>query len=250
MKLPCKLQASPLKEVIFEIRQEADLPLALMAPGLLFGPELAGMPILNMPANQIPADIRENDPNLKYAALINIKKNNLNLYIGNKSVAFSLSDGYAGWTSFRNLVLPYVLKLHQNKLLQNVQRISLRYINFIDNSQESDIHNILESTLSLGTSDLLSQQLSVETVINHDAALSSTYRIINPAKIQRPKEPESVGCVLDIDTVKKVDAMDFIYRFIQSPENYLDHLHNLSKTLFFGSLKSSFIERLGATYEQ
>lgn len=108
MKLPCKLQASPLKEVIFEIRQEADLPLALMAPGLLFGPELAGMPILNMPANQIPADIRENDPNLKYSALINIKKNNLNLYIGNKSVAFSLSDGYAGWTSFRNLVLPYV----------------------------------------------------------------------------------------------------------------------------------------------
>ena len=79
MKLPCRLQASPLKEVVFEIRQEADFPLALIAPSILFGSELAGMSIINMPANQIPAEIRENDPNFKYAALINIKKDNLNL---------------------------------------------------------------------------------------------------------------------------------------------------------------------------
>jgi len=132
MKIPKRLKRNPIIEAIAEVRFTSSLPSEAII-GLVYDniKDKFGQP-KSLPILQLPAAIREKDPNLRYQACYRFEKPGNVLLVGPRNIALSTTT-YTDWAAATPLLLELLTKFHQMKLFQSVERIGLRYVNFFEN---------------------------------------------------------------------------------------------------------------------
>ena len=233
--IPNRLNKSALISVSFEIRFEAaevysDLIALNLANTLI---QQGGGTLLNLPVMQLPPTMRSNDVNFRYAPLFGVKKDNLIVQVGPRVLVITVEE-YPGWKAFYSAIKAALD--NTGKIRQKTERLGLRTINFFEND---DIENNLTTVIQNGVS--LEKSSCNFSIIYKDGDCQARFSFANKSIMAKKGESEKRGSYIDIDS--------FIEGSPKDMDAALESLHNLSKKVFFESLKQDFIDSLEPNYD-
>lgn len=240
--LPSRIEKCPLIDALIEFRFEAAI-----AKSAVFGViynlirnDYRGN-VINLPILQIPEQIREVDPNLKFKPLYRIEGDKFIIQIGYDVLSISSKMPYVGWPEFSQHSLSLINKIIQEGIIKRVSRLGHRYINFF----RGDITNSLTMSFSM-TEKYVSENLLIRTDVR-DGNFMNTLQFANNANYRpNPSTSEIVGSLIDIDTSREYSD-NF---FIENREQEINMAHECEKKLFFSLLKPTFLETLNPTFEK
>lgn len=240
--LPSRIEKCPLIDALIEFRFEAAI-----AKSAVFGViynlirnDYRGN-VINLPILQIPEQIREVDPNLKFKPLYRIEGDKFIIQIGYDVLSISSKMPYVGWPEFSQHSLSLINKIIQEGIIKRVSRLGHRYINFF----RGDITNSLTMSFSM-TEKYVSENLLIRTDVR-DGNFMNTLQFANNANYRpNPNTSEIVGSLIDIDTSREYSD-NF---FIENREQEINMAHECEKKLFFSLLKPTFLETLNLTFEK
>ena len=240
--LPSRIEKCPLIDALIEFRFEAAI-----AKSAVFGViynlirnDYRGN-VINLPILQIPEQIREVDPNLKFKPLYTIEGDKFIIQIGYDVLSISSKMPYVGWPEFSQHSLSLINKIIQEGIIKRVSRLGHRYINFF----RGDITNSLTMSFSM-TEKYVSENLLIRTDVR-DGNFMNTLQFANNANYRpNPNTSEIVGSLIDIDTSREYSD-NF---FIENREQEINMAHECEKKLFFSLLKPTFLETLNPTFEK
>ncbi len=238
-KLPKRISPCPIVEAIVEIRFTSEvLPDAIF--GIIyqdFRNEFPG-PVEKLPILQLPEAIRSNDPNLIYQPYYKLSSGDLILQVGPRVASLSNVRNYMGWEIFSQKIKEAFLKFEKLKIIRNVERSGVRYINFF----KLDIFDNINLQVILNGSPLKALQTTLKAEIG-DGKFINRLQIVNNA--QASIENEIIkGSVIDIDTFSEGISGSFFGEM----EFLLEEGHNIEKKLFFVLLKPEFLNTLNPEY--
>lgn len=240
--LPSRIEKCPLIDALIEFRFEAAI-----AKSAVFGViynlirnDYRGN-VINLPILQIPEQIREVDPNLKFKPLYRIEGDKFIIQIGYDVLSISSKMPYVGWPEFSQHSLSLINKIIQEGIIKRVSRLGHRYINFF----RGDITNSLTMSFFM-TEKYVSENLLIRTDVR-DGNFMNTLQFANNANYRpNPNTSEIVGSLIDIDTSREYSD-NF---FIENREQEINMAHECEKKLFFSLLKPTFLETLNPTFEK
>lgn len=242
------LQQDPIVEALFEIRFSCNgsTPGNLL-PGVLYPTIREAFPTSQtLDASWLPAEIRESDPNLRYAAVQRFTGDRATVNIGPRSFAVVCPRPYIGWEEFKPIILDCLEKLHQTGFIARVERYSLRYVNIFsaDPKPKEQFSKILFNG-KLGRFDLSEVASQISTDIPHKGILNKVTISSNAnAEIRTTRETIS-GLLLDIDSIQMNPPKDFW----ENPGDYIEIVHDAETDIFFGTATKETLTAYGYTYE-
>lgn len=246
-KIPVRLKKEPLLEALWEIRFTSTKPSVLdLLPGLLFKALPDKYPdIIRLPVADIPDFIAEHAPRLRYVPKIRMEGGNQAIQIGKQMVALSCRRQYSGWKTFSADIRELVKVVRDTKLIDRLERFSLKYIDLIELEQPPDL-GCLNVGLKLGGHELNKQPVQLRIEIKENG-LIHIIQIISPAEAALPGEDKRLsGVLLDIDTINPMKEGESW----EEVEGRLDAAHSSSKKMFFGLLTPETIEKLEPVYQE
>ena len=197
--LPIRIEACPLIDALIEFRFEAAITKSAVF-GIIYNlikEEYRGN-VINLPILQIPEQIREVDPNLKFKPLYRIENERFVIQIGYDVLSISSKMPYIGWSDFSKHSFSIINKVISSGIIKRVSRIGHRYINFF----KGDITNGLTMSFSM-TEKYTSENLLIRTDVK-DGNFMNTLQFVNNANYKpHPNSIEMVGSLIDIDTSRE-----------------------------------------------
>ena len=100
--LPSKLKKEPIIDALFEMRFTSATSASSIVPGVLFSKLSGDKTIERLPTEQIPKQLLESEPNLRFAPLVRLHWDNFLISIGDRSLAVACKMPYPGWKTFRH----------------------------------------------------------------------------------------------------------------------------------------------------
>ena len=201
MKIPKRLKRNPIIDAVAEVRFTSSLPSEVII-GVVYDnvKDKFGQP-KPLPIMQLPAELREKDPNLRYQACYRFEKPGNVLLVGSHNVALSTIP-YTDWAAVIPLLTDLLATFEHIKLFQSVERIGLRYINFFEKL------NIFEhSTLSI---EVKNQSIAAQSIVLRTETAIEGFNVItsvsNTAQAVLAGEAKE-GSILDLDIAK--DSPEF-----------------------------------------
>lgn len=244
--LPKKLNADPIIDAVIEIRVETAQPLGSLMPGVLHQVKEVGfLQSQELPAANIPEQIRRNDPNLMYQPLIKIElEDGFSLLVGDQVLALVSPIPYVGGDKFKNKALQVIRVLLDLSVVESVQRVSIKYTDFLEANSLQELDTYLNLDFKLGNTHTpeingydLNFHITKENVLH-------LIRLVALTRLSNNQE----GMVLDIDTIKQINSTD-IQDFKESLFKILNEIHTKSKVKFFSLLNRKALDKLEAVYE-
>ncbi len=238
--IPKKLGICPIEESVFEIRFSTDFPSDAVF-GIIFSSVkefFSKNALQQLPIQQIPEQIRMQDPNLKYQAVHKLVKDNLSLSIGPRTIIFGNNREYIGWTNWSAFFNSILDEIENTEILSNVERIGLRYINIFNK-------NILRNTkieLCLNETQLLDETSNLRTELM-DSGFIKILQIGNSVNIVS-NNIQKKGSIIDIDCIYNFKNE----KFFDSYSELVNIAHNMEKDLFFNLLNDDFIDEMEPLY--
>ena len=234
MRIPRRLRKNPIIDAVAEVRFSSNIPNDAII-GLIYSKleGTFGKPE-DLPILQIPAPLREKDPNLRYQPCYKFTKSGNVLLVGPHTVALSTYP-YFDWAGASPLLNQILSKLQSVALFERIERIGLRYVNFFENL------NILDhSTLTLEIQKLSIAKESITLRMETDSGdFKVITQVANRAKAQVSGESKN-GSILDLDIVK-----DNISSTGDAVPDWMMHLfkeaNKIADSHFFNLLKEDFI---------
>lgn len=239
VRIPKRLESNPLLEVIAEVRFESDLPPDAIL-GIVYGAlqNQFGKPE-NLPILQLPAKMREVDPNLRYQACYRFNSDGHYLLLGPRMVALATTP-YRDWDSAAPSLNTLFSKLEKVGLFRRVERTGLRYINFFDSV---NIFEHVTLALEISGKSLATQNITLRT--EHDEGEFLIIRqLINRASTEGEKARN--GSVFDIDVI----CQKFVPTgsLTESLLKVLTASNAVADDIFFSMLKPEFVQRFKPVY--
>jgi uncharacterized protein (TIGR04255 family) len=196
MRIPKRLTRNPIIDAIAEIRFTSKVPSDAII-GLVYSTlqSTFGKPE-SLPILQIPADLREKDPNLRYQACYKFTKPGNVLLIGPHNVALSTYP-YSDWAAASPLLYEVLSRLNTVELFERIERVGLRYINFFESLNICD-HSTL--TIEVRNISVAKQSITLRTETDSKGFKVIT-QVSNCAQVQVRGELKH-GSILDLDIVK------------------------------------------------
>lgn len=216
-RIPSKISPCPIHEAVFELRFDSDFSSEVI-PGLLYNelkddfPEIKKLPIMEMP--QV---IRDNEPNLQFAAHHVFTGQNFRFQVGPRSFSLVCPKEYVGWTQFKEKISFIFTAIDKIKLVKRPIRTGLRYINFFENE---DIFNHVKVILSIDGNSLIGSQNLLRSEFEHNS-FRCLLNINNQSKLK-----DIPGSTIDIDVIKNtsttedVDYTQIIYESHEVEKKY------------------------------
>ncbi len=235
-KLPRSIDPCPIIEAIFEVRFESSFPGDAIF-GIVYNQfkdeykNTEELPIL-----QLPAAIRNQDPNLRFSPHYKMRKNNFIIQVGPNVFSLTNVQEYCGWDLFSREIYNTFTKVKGLDLIKRQLRMALRYINIF-----SDI-NIFEKSnlvISLNNRQLSQDKINLLAEIPY-AHGTSNVKLINYAEA-RFESQIIAGSIVDIDTNVRYEDFEDIRQAIESA-------HMEEKALFFNMLDDEFLRTLNPVY--
>lgn len=245
MSLPLNIDPCPIIEAVVEIRFSTDI-----YDNAVFGivydqltkrkkdyQDIEKLPILQLPDNVLSEFEYKNKPHYK------ISNGKYNIQIGPNVLTVNSPIPYIGWSEFYSEIRDFCNILSDSNVVQNVNRLGIRYINFfdIDMSENVNLSLIMDNSNYDFTNTIIRTQIT-------EKGFANILQIANGVKMQRKQngiDTEITGSIIDIDTYKTYTDSGFFNIF----ENEISQGHIVEKEIFFSLLKANFIKQLQPKYE-
>ena len=238
--LPKQINPCPINQAVVEIRFDSPLP-----PDAIFGvvfnklkdsyKDEGGLPIL-----QIPAAVRNQDPNLLFQPHYKLVKDHYILQVGPKVISLAITDQkYTTWESYYEEIQTVFEKIKEIDFISNVLRVGLRYINFF----ADDIWENINISVKVIENKIAGEEIFLRTVL-----LKDDYKVMLQAGNQLKLEENNLvvgrASIIDIDTSIEGENINFF----EDMNSILEKGHSIEKEIFFGLLKDNFLESLNPEY--
>jgi len=238
MSIPKKITPCPLIDCAIEFRFKSSIE-----PGAVFGivynafkndyPNIKKMPILNL-----PEQLRSVDPSLIYQPWYRLWNGGFVLATGPRELMLGRAGEYPGWTVFSGKLNHAVNTLEKLGIVDRIERVGIRYINFFD----FDIFDRIKLTLAIDNKSITGNETLVRVNIPGEHFMSRLH-VTNRASVNI-EGVSKTGSVIDIDTHLDVGLDDFF----QNSASVIKEGHNEEKKVFFELLKDDFLETLAPEY--
>lgn len=246
--LPTKLAKEPMIDATCEVRFSSGVPASAVVPGLLFTKLGNVSNIEPLPASQLPAQIRNSDPQFEFAALSRLNWDRYWIMVGDKSVAIGCKMPYPGWAAFREAILQVVSQLAELPFITAIERHSLKYIDIFDTGGDHALAlRKFDLDLRLGKQQIKTEHTVLRVEMTRPPFLH-VVQIITAAHVQQDSLVQRSGAVLDVDTVRAERRTDLPSFYSELP-SLLDDIHSANKQVFFECLSVEGLESLEPQYE-
>lgn len=248
-QLPKKLRDEPLVDAIFEIRFKglSQIAIADVLPGSLFKEMQGEVKLVRLPAADMPKPIRDSDPQLHYTPIMRLDWEQFGVAIGDRSLGVSCKLPYMGWERFKAGILEIIDLVKNINVIGPVERYSVKYVNLIQAPNISDQIEQVRMTIDIAGQKIKDENTTLRVEQREDEILH-IIQIITGAQVIRQNQESVFGTVLDIDSIKVVNAPDFVGFCDTLPED-LEVLRQSNKRKFFSCLTSEAIDKRGPLYE-
>jgi uncharacterized protein (TIGR04255 family) len=240
--LPKKLGKPPLVEAIFEIRFEpARGSAGDLLPGLLYA-QLGGSygQIQPLPLSNVPLQIRDADPNLKYAPSRQlVGGNNRRILVGDRVTSISQHRPYGGWTDFRGHIIQLIDVLKSTNLIQTVERYSLKGVNVIPAGSGAQL-GALDAKFEIAGLAAPEKGFRFRTEIETGPFLTIV-EVATNATVRFPSNDAASGLLLSVDTLATKSATSDLW---SNRANRVDEIHDCLKRQFFSLLTDEALTAL------
>jgi len=245
-EIPKSLLLPPIVEAIAEIRftpapQISADSLLTGALHLKFKEQYSKME--RTPFNQIPPQMRMADAELKFKPLVTLAGTNKVLLIGEHSLSIAFTAPYPGWTEFFSQISQVFNCANQSGAISVVDRISLKYVNFIPDGTLSAGLASTTISLSLGGVQIGYQPTHIRSEIS-SGTIVNVLQVLTGARLTLDPETTKTGVVIDIDTIQNGPFPDFWGQLQQ----HFEALHDSEKQQFFSLLPKPVIDRYEPKY--
>jgi len=249
--LPARLKKEPLVDALFQIRFTSTVPASNVLPGLLFSkfPISTGAAtrIERLPISDLPSQMRDADPFLKFQPLLKLHMDRFMILIGDSSITVACQLPYAGWALFKQKIIEIMDILKETHLIDELERYSMKYVDIIDGKNITEQINRTNIELKIGNHKLASDHFTVRVEIKRDAFINIV-QIATSSSVVLASGEARTGLLIDVDTVADHKTADFA-KFTHELQDRLDIIHDQNKTMFFECLTPETIEYLEPVYD-
>ncbi|MGH8497515.1 MAG: TIGR04255 family protein [Methylococcales bacterium] len=243
-KIPKRLKKEPLIESLWEIRFSSTVSsVAELLPGLLYRQFEADCPTVEpLPTVNVPLAVRQIDQNFRYLPTMKLEGAPYSIQIGEHVVSLSCRRPYTGWPKFGSKILELAKALKDTKLLTNLERFSMKYIDVLPMSGTPTIAP-LSATISLGGHDIGENSIHLRSERSENEFINIV-QIMSPTEVKLPGGEKFNGILIDIDTVYLRKSADLWINF----DARLNEAHDINKKVFFELLRPETLEGLEPEY--
>lgn len=245
--LPTKLKQEPIVDAVFEFRFKSAAPVSMILPGVFFSKLVGEKSLSELPAAQIPKLVRDGDPNLQFAPTQQIQWDGFLISFSDRSLVIGCKLPYPGWTAFKVAIKSIIDILKTTQLVTEVERFSIKYIDFVENESIEEQVRLLNLSLIIANRQLTNNVFQCRIEIPEDNFIHIV-QLVAGAQVTKPGESPKNGLIIDIDTICNFSALQLDV-FVDELEKRLDELHLLNKKMFFDCLTDEAVSELGAEYE-
>lgn len=247
--LPKKLKKEPLVDAVFEVRFSSSIPASSVLPGLLFAQlEGAEKQIERLSTADIPIQLRNLDPVLRFQPLLRLHSGGFLILVGDASLGIACKMPYPGWDAFKTQIIKFVGRLlNDTQIVQTVDRYSLKYVNVVDGKDLVEQIHRINMDLRLGNHTLKSETFNVRVEIPRDNFIH-VVQVAAPAIIQMIGDEIRSGVIVDTDTICNCQTSDWD-KFMEELPDRLESIHTDNKKMFFECLQPETVNYLEPIYE-
>jgi len=246
-KLPTKLRKEPLIDALFEMRFTSATPASSVIPGVLFSMLPGAKTIEQLPTGQLPKNILDSDPNLRFAPLVRLNWDKFLISVSDRSLAVACKMPYPGWGTFKPAILEVVRLLKEIGIIQEIHRFSMKYIDLISANNLTDQVSAINGNVVLGKHTLKQEIFSVRMEIPSEDMLHAI-QIMSSAVATLQDGSIREGVIVDIDTISNLTNPSFDYWLEKLPEK-LESMHSANKAKFFECIRPETLASLEPVYE-
>lgn len=246
-KLPIRTEKCSIIDALIEIRFETSLfPNAVF--GLIYDVLREDYPdkVEKLPILQLPEQLREQDPGLKFKPHYKIENARFIVQIGPDVLTVSSKTPYPGWDVFESQVFYILEKVIKKGIVTKVTRLGHRYINFL----LGDILPGLNIEFSVCNSLYSTSETTIRTEIR-DGEFINTLQLSNSVTLEKDNELMH-GSIIDIDTYRSFKDLSFTdsyEEYIDAYKGNINIAHKTGKRLFFSLLKEDLLDSLNPIYD-
>lgn len=239
LTLPKKINPCPIVEAVLEIRFNSSFP-ADAVYGVLFLPlkQIFNSEIEKLPILQIPELIRNQDPSFKYKPYYRMVKDDIVFQFAPDLISIININSYLGWDVFSQKINEILNKVIELNVIDKIERIALRYIDFFD----TDIIDKINLSININNDVLESKETFLRTKIESEK-FEKILQVSNSAMNIRNSVSVN-GSTLDID----VSLKDYTNISNENLYSSISELHKEEKVTFFKLLKEDFLNTLNPEY--
>lgn len=242
--LPAKLKDDFIVEALCQIQFDSDdLPEIVIGRATDFWVK-SGYVAERLPIADIPAPIRQADPNLRFQPTIQLreKQGSSLIRIGEQAISFHVAGEkkYPGWKEFKEKLNGVVAGIFTTLTDVTVNKVGLRYINAIvqDRHFINNIHD-LEFEVSVG-----GKKLTGPVNLNFNALEGTmhvvTTRLAHGSFVQGTL-PAGTSAVIDVEVST---TNDFMVKNASDVMSWIENAHGYEKTAFFALIPDSVQQKL------
>lgn len=239
-----RLEKPPIIEAVAEIRFQNDSLQSAVIFGSLYPrlseimPDTETLPILEM-----PSDVLDKQPELKYAVHYRMKGGNFLVGIGKRMLSINyvcFDSNYEKWSKFKEIIDKVIDEFLQTKLINEVESVSVRYVNLFDKNEQ--IENLFKINLTMGESQLNDYKNINIAATKEIDGINSTIQLGTNATLSSPLH-KLEGTVLVLELNKK-DVLQ-----VSDVSETIELLHSKLEDEFYIIMNENYIKGLGPIYE-
>lgn len=245
--LPKRLKKSPIIDAVFDIRINTEKSLAISIPGLILQ-KYPDAKVSRSPAYGIPDQVLAENPNLRYLAVLRIEIGDGTVFLcGEKMFAVGYSSPYPGWEEFSLRIREALKILSTVERDQAVERIAIKYVDFVDKTVCDEIRTFSTFKVSLNNQDITDKDFAFKVASKQDK-VSYVLQLTSNAKTL-----DRTGFVIDTDTI--LDFVDFYGKIVKVGDlvadfSGIEYLHKEAKSVFFSVVSEAGLKLLEAEYDE
>lgn len=175
-----------------------------------------------LPVSNIPDDIRRMDPNLKNKPTHQISCMDGFVQIGDSVLCIGGKMPYTSWANFEQFIKQIIDFLSQNSLINLVELVKLRYLNFYT----ENIFERINLNISMdGINNICSGSTVFRTEIPCTEDIIGVLQITNGVHVKNESlELDNDGSLIDIQTLAKKVSLD---NWLDAVQNLHEHVESL-----------------------
>lgn len=192
------------------------------------------------PIGQIPEKFREKDPALLHSPYHKMIGDKFLIQFGPRVISLvTKQNTYPGWGEFWPEMEKILQGVKDLKIVKEATRVGLRYTNYF----HTDVFQQLTLSLGVNGQEIVLPETGISTVFQQ-GRFRHFVQINNSSVIMAANQQTQLGSILDIDTSLETRVDDIF----AGAKSLFDEAHLLEKKVFFGLLKSSFVNTLKPQY--
>lgn len=236
--LPAEVSPDSILEALLEIRYETQVLPEIVYGRIVDNSNWDGFAQSTLPAYAFPAELRQIDPDLRYAPVLQLISSIRSLRIGPSVLSFHIRNPYPGWSLFREDLHNVVMTLFdacRNQL--NVSRMGLRYINALLPALHG-INSIADLNISLAVAgEPLTSRLNLNYTSQINRDMQVTVRL-SSKDLVKGDLPEETSAFIDVDVNT---GEGYATSDIQAVKDWIDLAHEHEKAQFFRVFRPEMI---------